>query len=527
MRQALAMFAAGALAFAASTVRAEGRRVTHFSALSSSDVSAADTAAVDAAIIAAVDQLPLEHVRGEEVVRNGQRRLVKCNKRKKPLPCLKKLARKARSDLLYASVASGGEGVEVLVHLYVTAKNGIDTAGPFSAASGAELSDAITPGSLAQLLGVEPPMPPPPAVVAPSKPEESTVAPDVESPEEESPAIDAAAVILKPPDRALHTETPPPALTPPVGLERASSSSPLLRWSGVALAGAGGITMGVGAIFGVKAQSTYDDAVDRGRDRSQVQSHAIYEQAGSETKLANVLLAVGGVAAVIGAGMFGYDALIGTGESPPPSPKPVTPVACTQDTDCGAGKVCRQGGCAPAPVFKTVDPIFLIKGAVTSRTNGKPINGASVRVTGVGVAELEPETGEFESPPLPSGEGLIEVVARAPGHKDMQKVIRRGQAGEVAILDFSLVATGEVVPGELRGIVLDATTGKPLEASVFLPGLKQTLKPDVSGRFEIDLSPGRYQVVVSAHEYETQIKEIEVDAGAVVILNVDMHRSRE
>ena len=46
--------------------------------------------------------------------------------------------------------------------------------------------------------------------------------------------------------------------------------------------------------------------------------------------------------------------------------------------------------------------------------------------------------------------------------------------------------------------------------------------PDPSGTFQLDVPPGKYDIVIEASGYQTQRRKVSVDPQGVVILNADL-----
>ncbi len=75
----------------------------------------------------------------------------------------------------------------------------------------------------------------------------------------------------------------------------------------------------------------------------------------------------------------------------------------------------------------------------------------------------------------------------------------------------------------LRGIITDASTGRPLDATVYVDGIYWPCytDPDV-GDYHKVLSPGSYTVHYRANGYEEQIHEVTVTDGAPTVLDVQL-----
>src|SRR5262245_27332771 len=77
----------------------------------------------------------------------------------------------------------------------------------------------------------------------------------------------------------------------------------------------------------------------------------------------------------------------------------------------------------------------------------------------------------------------------------------------------------------LRGNVKDAN-GLPMAgASVVLEGTKRGTITDASGSYELKVSPGTYNLVISYVGVQTQRKQVTVTAGAVIESSFDMQNA--
>ncbi len=205
---------------------------------------------------------------------------------------------------------------------------------------------------------------------------------------------------------------------------------------------------------------------------------------------------------------------------------------CSSDDECGRGQTCTDHVCTiTREVIREVTrevplaaPTFFIDGAVFDQTSGDPVGSAVVTIGGFETSPLAVDfrNGKFHSFPIPVGEGLIKVTVSAPNYRPSEQTIARGTGDQVTQLTFKLQAFGEAASGQIKGSIKDGRSGKPLKGEVFIPALGKRLTSDKDGVFEAELKSGRYQVLISAPKYVTQKKEIEIRAGEVVILNLDM-----
>lgn len=204
--------------------------------------------------------------------------------------------------------------------------------------------------------------------------------------------------------------------------------------------------------------------------------------------------------------------------------------SCSSNADCGSGQTCEQNVCTVVKeVVREVEvakaaPTFIIEGAVYDQSSGEPVTGATVTFSGFEQTPVAVDynTGKFRSFPLPVGEGLVKVTVSAPNYRPADQTVPRGTGDTVTTLAFKVSALGEAALGNIRGSIKDGRSGKPLKGEIFIPALGKRIQSEKDGSFEAELKAGRYQVLISAPRYVTQKKDIEIRAGEVVILNIDM-----
>ena len=180
---------------------------------------------------------------------------------------------------------------------------------------------------------------------------------------------------------------------------------------------------------------------------------------------------------------------------------------------------------APSPALAT----FVISGQVVDGATGAPLPKASVRVSGfeATVIAMNPN-GRFNTWPLVAVDaGTLKLAIEAPGYYSEVQEIRVGEPESTRDLIIKLKGLANDIPGEVSGRVIDATNGNPLKSLVFIPALDQRIVTDPDGNFRVALRPGHYEILITARGYDTQIKKVEVDPGAAVILNVDMAPARK
>lgn len=206
--------------------------------------------------------------------------------------------------------------------------------------------------------------------------------------------------------------------------------------------------------------------------------------------------------------------------------------SCEADAACKEGQSCVDGTCAVVrEVIKTVTekvveagPTFRMQGTVVNSTSKEPIGSATIKIAGFDgtLLAVAYEKGTWASWAIPAGEGLLQVSASAPGYRPAEQTIPRGAPDEIKTVDFALQPAGEDAKGQIRGSLKDSRTGRAVKGQIVIPSLGQKVQVEEDGTFTADVKEGRYQVLISARGFVTQKKEIEIRAGDVVILNVDL-----
>jgi hypothetical protein len=104
---------------------------------------------------------------------------------------------------------------------------------------------------------------------------------------------------------------------------------------------------------------------------------------------------------------------------------------------------------------------------------------------------------------------VIQVVRAAPDPVDARRPARPVRA-----------------PGTIRGRVLDAASGAPLDrVLVWLVGARQATRTDPMGRFHVaDVQSGVHTLLVSRHDYLLATRLLGVDAGETVAPTVELAR---
>jgi hypothetical protein len=153
---------------------------------------------------------------------------------------------------------------------------------------------------------------------------------------------------------------------------------------------------------------------------------------------------------------------------------------------------------------------------------GAPVKDATVEAeVGDKKIPLQPDDdGKYRASHVPLGRGKLSI--RAPKRKTIEQPIDLKSRAPLKLQ----VRTEPVLPsGQVRGLVR-SYDGKAISAKVSVePGGQQT-RTDAQGFFQIDVPPGKYEVVIEAKGYALQRRSVEVEKDGVLILNADLARGR-
>jgi hypothetical protein len=187
----------------------------------------------------------------------------------------------------------------------------------------------------------------------------------------------------------------------------------------------------------------------------------------------------------------------------------------------------------PAPVAAPPPPPLTVElvGHVSASDAGKLLELRVEITSGGGPREVTlDDDGHFRADGKP-GEALT-VSAEAKGYSPAQAT-----ATLAAETPNHLELTLERRPprGQIRGLVRSlrgAVIGADIVVEPEPAGSPGAATPETqrlraeSGRFEIDVAPGRYRVTIAAPGYETQKRKVEVEEDGVTVLNVDLRTER-
>lgn len=162
-----------------------------------------------------------------------------------------------------------------------------------------------------------------------------------------------------------------------------------------------------------------------------------------------------------------------------------------------------------------------LKGTIYSLSR-EPIPNAKVWV-GKGDQGIETTTdqaGRFEF--LDIDPDYSEVKISAEGWQERREMIDPKALGEIHLT----VSLERPLPeGQIRGYIRNFE-GNPLIASIRIEPLGMRLKSQKDGKFNVDVPPGEYHVIVQARGHLQQKHVVKVEQNGVTVLVVDLHRKR-
>jgi hypothetical protein len=192
------------------------------------------------------------------------------------------------------------------------------------------------------------------------------------------------------------------------------------------------------------------------------------------------------------------------------TPKRAAPVAATPTPH-------RVAPAVTPPAAVPADAPFEV---VLVDEQGVPVRGADVTLrSGEQSAPLTgDDAGRYRNEHVPKGPAKL--VIKAPGYEPFERdvVVEPGKAMSLPAALKSLPP-----PSQVRGVVR-TFGGRALVAKVRVEPLGVETTTDETGAFQVDVAPGSYDVTIEAPGYETQRRQVRVDAQGVVILNADLVR---
>jgi hypothetical protein len=179
----------------------------------------------------------------------------------------------------------------------------------------------------------------------------------------------------------------------------------------------------------------------------------------------------------------------------------------------------------PTPVVEVVPGSLEV--TVTDAT-GHPISDAKVTLEVAASGERPSETVTVpllreniyildEAHP---GKGKLKIEAELLQSREEDVTIEAGNASKIAVQLKPQASVGS----QLRGLVR-AYSGQGVRASIKVSPGGHAATCNDKGEFEINLPPGKYEVIISADGYNEQRRKLSVGKEGVTVLNADLQHS--
>ncbi len=153
---------------------------------------------------------------------------------------------------------------------------------------------------------------------------------------------------------------------------------------------------------------------------------------------------------------------------------------------------------------------------------GTPVADARVRLVDAGGRLLAEGRSDAEGRvrlelPPDAGDADLAVEVDASEHEPLRIALDAARGQDAIVLK------PRIEPGELRGLVR-SFSGRPLRASIELHPGAHRVEVDEDGRFELQVPPGVYEVLIEAGGYRSQRRRVTIEQGGVTVLNVELRR---
>ena len=163
-----------------------------------------------------------------------------------------------------------------------------------------------------------------------------------------------------------------------------------------------------------------------------------------------------------------------------------------------------------------------ILGQVVDAQSGKPLPGAQIILSREPFLAVvtDPIEGRFATCPLKPGPTRLTVEAE--GFEGATEVVLARAQAETPVIIKLQPLIGKTM-GRIKGSVR-SIRGVPLEAVVAIPTRQlKTTCAKADGGFELDLATGFFDVLISMPGYMTQRRKVKLEAGDLVIVNVELY----
>ncbi len=180
----------------------------------------------------------------------------------------------------------------------------------------------------------------------------------------------------------------------------------------------------------------------------------------------------------------------------------------------------------PAPeetrFLRTRCTVGRVVGRVTD-DGGRAIAAAKVHIgkADSGIDVQTSDYGAFERAGVPIGK--TDLTVSAEGYREQTRALEV-TAAEAPQIEIQLEKA--LPQGQIRGLAR-SFAGQPIKGgTVRIEPLGKEVTVGEGGRFEVDVPPGEYDVIVKATGYADQHRHVKVEASGVVVLDLDMRTRR-
>lgn len=155
------------------------------------------------------------------------------------------------------------------------------------------------------------------------------------------------------------------------------------------------------------------------------------------------------------------------------------------------------------------NPFGTVQGRVQDGVSGAPI-AARARVAGQETwVDSDPETGIYILENVPEGIPAIEFEARSFVNWSTEA---RVVAGQSTPLDATLERDENYLVGEFAGVVKDAISGAPIDATILVgaPASRTITADSATGEFQLELDSGSYSLTIARAGYLSKTETVRI-----------------
>jgi hypothetical protein len=129
------------------------------------------------------------------------------------------------------------------------------------------------------------------------------------------------------------------------------------------------------------------------------------------------------------------------------------------------------------------------------------------------------EQGHFELGDLDPADATIEVVAE--GYVSLTRPVALSDSPT----ELQIPLVKALPSGQVRGLIRNFG-GKPIAATIRIEPVGIEVHVDPDGRFQANVAPGTYQLVIHAAGYVDQRRRVVVERDGVTMLNAELRAAK-